>query len=79
MKDFITVAVFDYPHEITILKHHLNLSGANYFFENEATISIMPMYSVAIGGIKLKVHLDHVAAVQEILTQLNYGDHLRIV
>lgn len=70
MKDFITVAVFSYPHEITILKHLLQSAGINYFFENETMMSIVPMYSQALGGIRLKVHENDADAVKDILDQL---------
>ncbi len=79
MEDFITVAIFSYPHEIAILKHQLNLEGIPYFFENEATISVMPMYSIAVGGIKLKVHPNDSEAVKAILNELDSEQHLKIV
>jgi len=79
MENFITVAVFSYPHEITILKHRLNMENISYYFENEAMVSIMPFYSLAVGGIKLKIHPNDNAAVISIINDLNFGDQLRIV
>ncbi|HLA54863.1 MAG TPA: hypothetical protein VK623_02080 [Flavobacterium sp.] len=78
MEDFITVAVFNYPHEITILKHRLNLEGIPYFFENETSVSVVPMYSIALGGIKLKIHPNDSETVRKILDELESGN-LRIV
>jgi len=79
MESFITIAVFDYPHEITILKHRLDHEGLQYYFENEATASIVPMYSIALGGIKLKIHPNDSELVKQILSELNDNSNLKIV
>lgn len=79
MTEFITVAVFDYPHEITVLKHLLDQSELRYFFENETMMNIVPMYSQALGGIRLKVHPNDVETVQEILKKLKDDSNLKIV
>ena len=42
-----------------------------YFFENEMTLSVVPMYTSALGGIKLKVHPNDFEEVQQILDNLN--------
>jgi hypothetical protein len=78
MEDFITIAVFSYPHEIIVLKHRLEQEDIPYFFENETTLSVAPMYSNALGGIKLKVHPNDFEAVRQILEELN-GPNLKIV
>ena len=79
MNDFVTVAVFDYPHEITVLRHLLDQSEIQYFFENETMMNIVPMYSQALGGIRLKVHPTDVETVREILKKLEDDSNLRIV
>jgi hypothetical protein len=79
MEDFVTAAIFNYPHEITILKHRLEQEGIAYFFENEATTSIVPMYSIALGGIRLKVHPNDLPAVKVILDDLDNRSQLTIV
>lgn len=79
MKHFITAAVFNYPHEITILKHLLQDEGIEHYFENETIADLMPMYSYANGGIKLKVHPDDLDYVKEIISRLNTGTNLKIV
>ncbi|MFV8374231.1 DUF2007 domain-containing protein [Flavobacterium sp. LB1P62] len=71
MEDFQTIAIFNYSHEIVVLKHILDQEGISYFFENEMTLSVAPFYSNALGGIKLKVHLNDFERVQEILDHLN--------
>ncbi|MFM2369654.1 MAG: hypothetical protein RL619_1964 [Bacteroidota bacterium] len=71
MEDFQIIAIFNYSHEIVVLKHILDQEGISYFFENETTLAIVPFYSNALGGIKLKVHLNDFEKVQEILDHLN--------
>ena len=73
------MAIFNYTHEIEILKHRLDLDGIAYYFENEATASAIPMSSVALGGIKLKIHPNDFEAVKTILEELNGNSNLKIV
>jgi hypothetical protein len=79
METFITIAIFDYIHEIEILKHRLNQEGLQYFFENEIMSSFAPMYSNALGGIKLKIHPNDSKMVTAILQEMKYDNNLRIV
>jgi len=71
MESFKTIAIFNYQHETVVLKHLLEQEGIPYFLENEITLSVAPMYSAALGGIKLKVHPNDFEQVQEILDNLN--------
>ena len=71
MNDFKTIAIFNYSHEIVVLKHLLDQEGIYYFFENENIVSIDPLATFAFGGIKLKVHPNDFEKVQEILDNLN--------
>lgn len=71
MESFQTIAIFNYQHETVVLKHLLEQEEIPYFFENETTLSVVPMYSAALGGIKLKVHPNDFEQVQEILDNLN--------
>ena len=77
MQNFITVAIFNLPTVIAVLKSILENEGIQYFFENETIVSIDPFASIAYGGIKLKVHQNDVQVVQRILDNLD--SHLRIV
>ncbi|MGA9636995.1 DUF2007 domain-containing protein [Flavobacterium sp.] len=79
METFITIAVFDYIHQIEILKHRLDQEGFQYFFENEIMSSFAPMYSTALGGIKLKVHPNDFEKIKLILQEMKYDNNLRIV
>lgn len=71
MKSFKTIAIFNYSHEIVVIKHILDQEEIHYFFENEYIVSIDPLASFAYGGIKLKVHPNDFEQVQEILDNLN--------
>jgi hypothetical protein len=71
MESFKTIAVFNFDHETVVLKHLLEQEGIPYFFENEITLSVVPLYTSALGGIKLKVHPNDFEQVQEILDNLN--------
>ena len=79
MEKFVTIAIFNYPHEITILKHRLEQEEIQFFFENETMMNIVPMYSQALGGIKLKVHPEDEALAKEILIEFNGNHNLKIV
>ncbi|NRT12412.1 DUF2007 domain-containing protein [Flavobacterium sp. 14A] len=79
MERFITIAVFDYIHEIEILKHRLDQEELQYFFENEIMSSFAPMYSTALGGIKLRIHPNDIETVKSILHEMRYDNNLRIV
>lgn len=79
MEAFITIAVFDYIHEIEILKHRLDHERLQYFFENEIMSSFAPMYSTALGGIKLKIHPNDFQTVKTILQEMKYDNNLKIV
>jgi hypothetical protein len=71
MSEFITVATFNFAHEIMVLKSVLENEGIPFLFQNENLISIDPLASYAYGGIHLKVHPNDIQKVQEILDNLN--------
>ena len=71
MTEFITVAIFNFAHEITILKSVLDHEGIRYLFQNENLISIDPLATIAYGGILLKVHPNDVQQVKDILDNLD--------
>jgi hypothetical protein len=71
MKEFITVATFNFVYEITVLKSILTNEGIAFFFQNENLIAIDPFASYAYGGIELKVHPNDKEMVLEILDSLN--------
>ena len=79
MKEFVTVAIFNFPHETFILKNLLDQEAIQHYFENETLISIDPFASIAYGGIKLKVHPNDLERTKEILDRFRNDNHLKIV
>jgi len=77
MSEFITIATFNFAHEVLVLKTILDREGIPYLFQNEHLISIDPLASIAYGGIKLKIHPNDKETVQTILDNLN--NNLNIV
>ena len=71
MNEFVTIATFNFAHEITVLKTILERDGIPYLFYNENLIAIDPLASLAYGGIQLKVHPKDTDRVQQILNDLN--------
>ena len=70
MENFKKVAIFSYSDEYVILQHLLELAEIRFIFQNETMISVLPFHSNVEGGIKLKVHPDHVIKATEIITSL---------
>lgn len=69
--EFITVAHFNFAHEIMVLKSILEHEQIPHLFQNENLISIDPLASIAYGGIQLKVHPSDIERVAHILEDLN--------
>ena len=67
MRNFVTLAVFTYPHEYTVLKLLLEQEQIQHFFVNETMVEVFPFYSNALGGILLKVHRLDIDRAKEIL------------
>ncbi len=63
----ITLRTFQYPLEITLLKSMLEDSGIPVFVKDEFTILMNPLYSNAIGGIKLQVLEEDLEKATEVL------------
>jgi hypothetical protein len=77
MTEFITIATFNFVHEIMVLKTILEREGIPYLFQNENLVSTNPLASIAYGGIHLKIHPNDIEQVQQILDDLN--NNLKIV
>ena len=71
MEDFQTIATFNYPHEIVVLKSILQNEGIKFLFQNENLVASNPFASFAYGGIILKIHKNDFEIVQSILDNLN--------
>jgi hypothetical protein len=77
MKELVTIATFNFPHEIIVLKSILQNKGIAFLFLNENLVSVNPLASYAYGGIELKIHPNDFEIVQSILNELN--NNLNIV
>ncbi|QCX02165.1 DUF2007 domain-containing protein [Aggregatimonas sangjinii] len=53
---FYTIATFEYPADVQILKGRLESEGIPVFLRDENTINSDPLISAAIGGVKLQVY-----------------------
>lgn len=79
MKNFKTIAIFQYPTEYAVLQLLFDRAEIRYVFLNETMISVFPFYSNALGGIKLNVHIEDIEEAQEIIKTLDYPSNLKIV
>ena len=77
MDHFQTIDIFNFAHEIIVLKSILQNEGIPFLFQNENLISIDPFATIAYGGIHLKIHPNDFERVQEILDNLK--NNLEIV
>ena len=54
---FYTIATFEFPADVQIIKGRLEAEGIPVFLKDENTINSDPLISSAIGGVKLQVYL----------------------
>jgi len=69
---FITVLTVTYPHELAIIRGRLESEGIECFAQDELTIQVNPLYSNAVGGIKLQVRESDCQRAVEILKEEGY-------
>lgn len=55
---FFTIASFEYPADVQILKGKLESEGIPVFLRDENTLNSDPLISNAIGGVKLQVYTE---------------------
>jgi len=79
MKNFETIAVFQYPAEYAVLQLLLDQEEIRYRFLDQTTIGIFPFYSNAMGGIRLQVHKEDVQKARKIIERLEPPSHLKII
>lgn len=65
--DFVTVKTFDSYFLANIILGRLHSEGIECYLKDETTVTMDPILTNAIGGIKLVVKNDNAATVQEIL------------
>lgn len=57
-----------------VVKGRLEADGIECFVRDEHTVNANPFYDIAVGGIKLQVMEQDVAAANEILKEVNHTD-----
>ncbi len=63
----VTLAAFNMPHQAHLAKSLLEAAGIPAFIRDEHLISINPLYSPALGGVKVQVPDVHLKEAREIL------------
>lgn len=64
---FVTIAVFDQPIEAELARTKLDAEGIECFIADSNLVGINPAYTLAVGGIKLRVHEEDSAAARAAL------------
>ncbi|MDA8415327.1 MAG: DUF2007 domain-containing protein [Desulfobacteraceae bacterium] len=64
----VTVAVFGAPYEAEMAKGELEANGIPAFILDQFTIGANPLYSNALGGIKLQVLVSYAEDAQRIIS-----------
>lgn len=70
--NFITVLTFYYSHQTAIIRGRLEAEGIECFIKDELTAQVNPLYSNAIGGVKLQVRESDLEKAIEILKEGDY-------
>lgn len=66
---WVTIYRFTYQHEALTICSKLEAEGIECVLQDQLTAQVMPLYSNALGGIKLQVKESDVPAALEILMQ----------
>jgi len=69
MPTFVTIKTAMYPHDLVVVQSLLEAEGFPFFTKDEHTIRANPLYSVAVGGVKLQVQEDDVEMVRALLQE----------
>lgn len=72
MSDLITIWSFAYQHQMITLRAQMEAEGIKTYTQDELTVQIDPLYSNAIGGIKLLVDKHDARRANEILAEAGY-------
>lgn len=67
---FRTIAKFQYSSEAEIVKGRLEADGIEVFLSDDLTIGANPLFSNAIGGVKLKVLSSQAEEAEDILKSI---------
>lgn len=72
----VTAKTFDNAMEAHLLKTKLESEGIRCFLFDEHLINMNPLYSVAVGGVKLKIAAADQERTLQLLKELEAGDTL---
>lgn len=72
--EFVILRSYDNYVPAHIAKGSLEEQGINCWLKDENTVTIDPLLSNAIGGIKLMVHVSQADRAEEILHELENGN-----
>lgn len=73
-QEFHTLASFEFPADVQIIKGRLEAEGIAVFLKDENTINSDPLISSAIGGVKLRVYATDKERAKEIYDEVrNYA------
>ncbi|BDD10145.1 hypothetical protein FUAX_25770 [Fulvitalea axinellae] len=75
MKKLVTVATFNFPAELLVIKSRFEAEGIHCHTVDENLVQANNMYSVAIGGVKLQVRLEDERRALKILAEMGYLEH----
>ncbi len=65
----VTIAAFSFPQEAYIFKTKLESQGIQSYIEDEYIVTMMWLYSTAVGGVKLKVRESDKARAIKIISR----------
>ncbi|HTA27083.1 MAG TPA: DUF2007 domain-containing protein [Bacteroidia bacterium] len=72
MPTLVTILSLPYPQQVYIIKGRLESEGIECFIKDELTVQTNPVYSYAVGGVKLQVKEEDVEAATKILEEEGY-------
>ena len=70
--NFVTVLTFTYQYEVAVIRGRLESEGIECFVQDEFTVQTNPLFSNAVGGIKLQVRESDLERTVEILKEAGY-------
>lgn len=80
MKNYKTIAIFNFSAEYAVLRLLFDQAQIRYVFQNETMMSVLPIYTNSrSGGIRLQVHFEDIEEATEILKALDRPSNLNII
>lgn len=76
MTNYIHIATFTYPSELTIAKSALQGNNIDCYIRDELTVQVHNFVSNAIGGIRLEVPVNQYEKAIKILVDSGFENHI---